>query len=216
MPLGNRIALTARGRRCSLGALMVDYYFTLFRTPIGHCGIAWSERGIALLNLPESSEVRTRARIQRRFPGASPAAPPSEVQGAIDAIAALLRGEPAALDAVELDMDGVPPFHRRVYEAARRIPPGATLSYGAVALRAGAPGAARAVGQALRKNPFAILVPCHRVLAAGGKLGGFTANGGLDTKRRLLELERPLASHGETAAQAGSARASRARRSRSK
>ena len=189
---------------------MVDYDFTLFRTPIGRCGIAWSERGIALLHLPEASEEQTRARILRRLPGARPGTPPDEVQRVIDAIGTLLRGEPAALESVELDMAGVPPFHRRVYEAARRIPPGATLSYGAVAVRAGAPGAARAVGQALRKNPFAILVPCHRVLAAGGKLGGFTANGGLDTKQRLLELERPQPERDETAVHAGSARETRA------
>lgn len=190
---------------------MDDALFTLFATPIGRCGIAWSERGIALLYLPESSEAVTRARILRRLPSARPAAPTTEVKRVIDAIGSLLRGEPAALESVELDMHGVPPFHQRVYEAARRIPPGATLSYGAVAVRAGAPGAARAVGQALHKNPFAILVPCHRVLAAGGKIGGFTANGGLDTKRRLLELERPEPARAETAVHAGSARSARAR-----
>jgi methylated-DNA-[protein]-cysteine S-methyltransferase len=194
---------------------MVDALFTLFATPIGRCSIAWNERGIALLQLPESSEAVARARILRRFPSARPAAPPAEVKRVIDAIGSLLRGQPAALEAVELDMHGVPPFHQRVYEAARRILPGATLSYGAVAVRAGAPGAARAVGQALRKNPFAIVVPCHRVLAAGGKIGGFTANGGLDTKRRLLELERPELALVETAVHAGSARGARARQARS-
>jgi methylated-DNA-[protein]-cysteine S-methyltransferase len=90
---------------------------------------------------------------------------------------------------VALDMEGVPPFHRRVYEAARQVPPGQTLSYGEIAARAGSPGSARAVGQALGRNPFAILVPCHRVLAANGKLGGFSANGGVDTKRRMLAIE---------------------------
>ncbi len=86
-------------------------------------------------------------------------------------------------------MDGVPPFHRRVYRVARKIPPGATLSYGEIAARLGAPRSARAVGQALGRNPFAILVPCHRVVAAGGKLGGFSANGGVATKLRLLAIE---------------------------
>ncbi len=86
-------------------------------------------------------------------------------------------------------MDGVPEFHRRVYEAARAIPPGNTLSYGDIAKRAGVPGAARAVGQALGRNPFPIVVPCHRVLAAGGKIGGFSAQGGVETKRRMLEIE---------------------------
>ena len=86
-------------------------------------------------------------------------------------------------------MDGVPEFHRRVYEAARAIPPGNTLSYGDIAKRVGAPGAARAVGQALGRNPFPIVVPCHRVLAAGGKIGGFSAQGGVATKRRMLAIE---------------------------
>lgn len=110
----------------------------------------------------------------------------------MDRIAALLsgeRGEAADLSAAVLDMDGIAPFHRRVYEAARTVPPGVTVSYGALAERTGAPGAARAVGQALAKNPFALVVPCHRVLGATGKLGGFSAHGGLATKRRLLAIE---------------------------
>src|SRR5262249_61450420 len=90
---------------------------------------------------------------------------------------------------VRLDRTGVPAFRRRVYEAARTIPPGQTLSYGEVAACAGSPGAARAVGQALGKNPFAIVVPCHRVLAAGGRVGGFSAQGGIATKLRLLALQ---------------------------
>src|SRR5207245_8475160 len=93
------------------------------------------------------------------------------------------------LSVIVLDMERVSPFHRRVYEAARAIPAGATLSYGDVATRLGAPGAARAVGQALGRNPFAIVVPCHRVLAAGGKVGGFSANGGITAKLRLLSIE---------------------------
>jgi methylated-DNA-[protein]-cysteine S-methyltransferase len=107
----------------------------------------------------------------------------------IDRIAALLRGEVSDLSTIALDMDEVPTFHRRVYEAARAIPPGMTLSYGDVAARAGAPGAARAVGQALGRNPFPIVVPCHRVLAGGGKIGGFSAQGGIATKRRMLAIE---------------------------
>jgi methylated-DNA-[protein]-cysteine S-methyltransferase len=115
--------------------------------------------------------------------------PPLDVQRALDGIVALLLGEASDLSAVALDLDRVPPFHRRVYEVARTIPPGATLSYGEIALRLGAPGSARAVGQALGRNPFAIVVPCHRVLAAGGKVGGFSANGGIATKLRLLSIE---------------------------
>jgi len=163
--------------------------FTLFETAIGQCGIAWSGRGVAGVQLPETREVETRARVLRRFPGAREAPPPPDVRRALDGIVALLRGEASELDTVVLDMDGVPPFHRRVYDVARSIPPGATLSYGDVAARLGAPGSARAVGQALGQNPFPIIVPCHRVLAAGGKIGGFSANGGIRTKLRLLSIE---------------------------
>src|SRR5207247_4929923 len=98
-------------------------------------------------------------------------------------------GEASDLSAVALDMERVSPFHRRVYQVARTIPPGATLSYGDIAAHLGARGLARAVGQALGRNPFAIVVPCHRVLAAGGKAGGFSANGGIATKLRLLGIE---------------------------
>ena len=115
--------------------------------------------------------------------------PPPSVGRAIDAIVSLLRGEGTDLSGIELDMEHVPAFHRRVYEVARTIPSGATLSYGEIATRLGAPGSARAVGQALGRNPFPIVVPCHRVLAAGGKVGGFSATGGITTKLRLLSIE---------------------------
>jgi len=163
--------------------------FSLFDTPIGRCGIAWGARGVTGVQLPEARDADTRARLAARFPAARELPLPAEVSGAVDAIHALLRGQPSDLTAVALDMEGLPPFHRRVYEVARAIPPGATLSYGDVAGRAGAPGGARAVGQALGRNPFAIVVPCHRVLAAGGRVGGFSANGGVVTKLRLLTLE---------------------------
>jgi O-6-methylguanine DNA methyltransferase len=163
--------------------------FALFDTAIGRCGIAWGDRGIAGVQLPEAGEQETRARMLHRFPAAGEAAPPAEVRLAIERMASLLRGEASDLPAIALDMDGVPEFHRRVYEAARAIPPGSTLSYGDIAKRVGAPGAARAVGQALGRNPFPIVVPCHRVLAAGGKIGGFSAQGGVETKRRMLSIE---------------------------
>jgi len=108
---------------------------------------------------------------------------------AVEDMKALLRGEARDLSGIVLDMDAMPSFHRRVYEAARAIPPGSTLSYGEIAARLGAPGSARAVGQALGRNPFAIIVPCHRVLAAGGRTGGFTASGGVTTKLRMLAIE---------------------------
>jgi methylated-DNA-[protein]-cysteine S-methyltransferase len=152
--------------------------------------MAWSERGVAGLQLPEASDLKTRARMLRRFPGArEEAPPPPAVQAAFDLIVALLRGESSDLSTLVLDMEGVPPFHRRVYEVARTIPPGATLSYGEIAARLGEPGMAREVGQALGRNPFALIVPCHRVVAAGGKAGGFSANGGVATKLRLLSIE---------------------------
>jgi methylated-DNA-[protein]-cysteine S-methyltransferase len=162
---------------------------TLFDTAIGRCGAAWSGRGVVGIQLPEAGERATRARLLRRFPHAREATPPPDVQRALDGVVALLRGEGTDLAGIALDMDGVPSFHRRVYEVARAIPPGATLSYGEIAARLGEPGAARAVGQALGRNPFAIIVPCHRVLAAGGKAGGFSANGGVTTKLRLLSIE---------------------------
>jgi len=168
---------------------MAAHGFALFDTAIGRCGVAWGDRGIAGLQLPEADEQQTRARMLQRYPTAGESIPPSEVRQALDRIAALLNGEPSDLSVVPLDMDGVPPFHRRVYEVARRIPPGATLSYGEIAARLGAPCAARAVGQALGQNPFPIVVPCHRVLAAGGKLGGFSAHGGVGTKLRMLAIE---------------------------
>ena len=168
---------------------MTAYRFTLFDTAIGCCGMVWSERGVAGVQLPEAGELKTRARMRRRFPGAHEEAPTPEVQAALDRIVALLRGEASDLSALVLDMEGVPPFRRRVYEVARTIPPGATLSYGEIAARLGEPGMAREVGQALGRNPFALIVPCHRVVAAGGKAGGFSANGGVATKLRLLSIE---------------------------
>jgi O-6-methylguanine DNA methyltransferase len=163
--------------------------FALFDTALGRCGIAWGERGVVGVHLPEAGEREARARMAHRFPGAREGAPPPAVRRSIEAIRALLRGEPSDLSQVSLDMEGVPPFHRRVYEAARAIEPGATLSYGEVAARIGVPGGARAVGQALGRNPFAIVVPCHRVLAAGGRAGGFSARGGVTTKLQLLSIE---------------------------
>ena len=143
--------------------------FALFETAIGPCGIAWGERGVVGVQLPESSEARTRARLGRRFPEAREAPPPPDVQRAIEGIVALLEGERRDLADVALDMDGLPAFERGVYEVARTIAPGATLTYGEIAARLGARGEARAVGEALGHNPFPIVVPCHRVLAAHGR-----------------------------------------------
>jgi methylated-DNA-[protein]-cysteine S-methyltransferase len=166
--------------------------FALFDTAIGPCAIAWSERGVVAVALPEASAAATRGRLLRRFPGSTEREPTAEVRRAIDGIVSLLRDGDADFTAVELDLAQIPPFSRRVYEIARAIPAGATLTYGEVATRLGDPGAARAVGQALGENPFPLIVPCHRVLAADGKLGGFSAPGGVVTKRRLLTIEGAL------------------------
>jgi methylated-DNA-[protein]-cysteine S-methyltransferase len=168
---------------------MTAYGFTLFDTAIGRCGVAWSDRGLVGVQLPEGGDMETRERILHRFPTAAETPPPPKVQRAIDRIVALLQGERSELSTIALDMEGVAPFHRRVYDVARTIPPGKTLAYGEVAARLGAAGAARAVGQALGRNPFPIVVPCHRVVAANGKIGGFSAHGGAATKRRMLAIE---------------------------
>lgn len=164
-------------------------HYTLFDTAIGTCGVVWNERGLTGVHLPDANPSRTRASLTRRFPGAEPGEPPTEVQHAIDGIVALLRGEKHDLREIALDYDRVPEFNRRVYQLARTIGPGATLTYGEIAQRLGSPGTARAVGQALGQNPWPIVVPCHRVLAADGGMGGFSAPGGVATKRRMLEIE---------------------------
>jgi methylated-DNA-[protein]-cysteine S-methyltransferase len=168
---------------------MPTTHLALFETAIGHCGIAWGDRGVVGVQLPEGSEAATSARLRRRFTGADEVPPPDDVGRAIDRIRALLRGEAADLASVVLDLDRVPDFARRVYAVARTIPPGSTLTYGEIAARLDQPDAARDVGQALGQNPFPLVVPCHRVVAAGGKLGGFSARGGAATKRRLLAIE---------------------------
>jgi methylated-DNA-[protein]-cysteine S-methyltransferase len=163
-------------------------FYALFRTSVGLCGLAWNERGVIGFQLPEEHKSKLRARIAKRFPGIVEAAPPRDIQTIIEDVTALLKGEARDLSAVPLDMGGVPDFDRRVYEIARTIPPGRVLTYGEIASRLDVNNA-RAIGQALGRNPFAVIVPCHRVVAAGGKLGGFSANGGSMTKRRLLAIE---------------------------
>ncbi len=163
--------------------------FTLFETPIGPCGIAWGEAGIRGLQLPESNAQQTLERMRQRFPAAQQTPPAAPVRAAIDGVLAMLSGQPHDFSALVLDMRGVPEFHQRVYALALQIAPGQTLTYGELAARLGEPGAARAVGQALGRNPFAPVVPCHRVLAAGDKPGGFSAAGGIRTKLRLLIIE---------------------------
>jgi methylated-DNA-[protein]-cysteine S-methyltransferase len=166
--------------------------YAIFTTAIGPCGVAWSQRGLVSIQLPEETAEATRARLWERITlpddGGS-TTPPASVKAAIERIIAHLTGKDAGLDSIKLDLEDVPPFHRKVYEAARRITRGEIRSYGDLAGDAGSPQGARAVGQAMAKNPLPIVVPCHRVIAAGGKPGGFTSPGGLDTKARLLAIE---------------------------
>ena len=161
----------------------------LFDTPVGRCGMGWSVRGIASVQLPDHSDARLLARLQQRLPGVQIATPPDAVRRAADRTIALLEGAHDGLLDVALDMHGIAPFHQRVYARARAIPPGRTITYGELAADIGDPGAARAVGQALGLNPFAPIVPCHRILAAGARSGGFSAPGGVDTKLRMLLAE---------------------------
>jgi methylated-DNA-[protein]-cysteine S-methyltransferase len=163
--------------------------FALFETTIGCCGIVWSDRGIVGVQLPEGDERRTRGRLVRRFPAARESTPPTHIENTIGGIVALLAGEPGELSDALLDDSAMPDFNCRVYRVARTIPPGRTMSYGEIAERLGDRALARDVAQALGQNPFPIIVPCHRVMAAGGKTGGFSAPGGVRTKLRLLSIE---------------------------
>jgi methylated-DNA-[protein]-cysteine S-methyltransferase len=171
---------------------MSAFSFMLFNTAVGRCGIGWGERGVACVQLPEANIRDTQKRLCTILPGACQAVAPKSVEKAITGIAAVLGGQAQDLSYVDLDMQLLTPFYQRVYEITRKIPPGVTVTYGEIAIRLNSPGAARAVGQALGRNPFAIVVPCHRVLAANGKLGGFSAHGGTATKRRLLAIEGAL------------------------
>ena len=159
--------------------------FTLFDTAIGRCGIAWSGKGIAGTRLPEA----TAADMALRFPGAIELPPPPLVHDAINRIRHLLAGEHDDLGSIVLDFEGLSELYRRIYEITRAIPPGEVRTYGDIAKALGDPQLARAVGQAMGRNPCPIIVPCHRVLAAAGKTGGFTAPGGVDTKFRILAIE---------------------------
>jgi len=174
---------------------MTSEGFALFDTTIGRCAIAWGPDGIVGLKLPERNDGAMRRRMRRLHPEAEEGTVPLEVKAVIDSIQRLLMGEARDLSSVALEMSRVPEFDRRVYVEARTIGPGETLTYGDIAIRLGDVSLSRAVGQALGRNPFAIIVPCHRVLAAGGKSGGFSAPGGVDTKRRLLEIEGARALH---------------------
>jgi methylated-DNA-[protein]-cysteine S-methyltransferase len=161
----------------------------LFDTAVGRCGIAWRNDAVVGFALPGEDDQATLAPLLRKVPGLAGAEPPPFVADAIDSVCALLAGEPADLTAIALDLSGAPEFEQRVYAALRAVPPGETVTYGELAERVGSPGAARAVGAAMGRNPIPIIIPCHRVLAGGGRSGGFSAPGGTATKFRLLQIE---------------------------
>ena len=164
--------------------------FALFDTAIGTCALAWGPRGLIGVQLPEDNgEAATRTRMRRRFADLPESAPPESARQAIAAIQGLLNGTSDDLNHIALDMSRVSEFHQRIYAIARRIPPGQTRTYGDIAAELGDKGLSRAVGQAMGHNPFAPVVPCHRVLAAGNKPGGFSAGGGALTKLRMLDIE---------------------------
>ena len=163
--------------------------FTVFETALGWAGLAWTAQGLTGVQLPHGRAETARRNLHRRFPDAAEHHPPPQAQAVIAAIRELLAGGKPDLSAAALDLSRTPKFHARVYEIARAIPPGETLTYGQIAERLGDKLLARDVGQALGKNPWPIVVPCHRVTGAGGKLGGFSAPGGQRTKLRLLAIE---------------------------
>jgi O-6-methylguanine DNA methyltransferase len=178
--------------------------FARFDTRIGRCAVAWSDRGVVGVLLPEASDRALAKRVQEKQPGAVESEPTESIRAAIDGIRALFDGEieaaHAALAKLELDDRDVPAFHRKVYAAARAIAPGSTSSYRALAEAAGSALASRAVGQSMARNPFPIVVPCHRVLAADRRIGGFSAPGGVETKLRMLAIERDAALRAKSAA----------------
>jgi methylated-DNA-[protein]-cysteine S-methyltransferase len=166
----------------------------LVETAIGWCGVAWGDDGVVAVQLPERDRNATAARLRRRLPAVSFVVPSGPAEGACAGIVALVGGEPIDLRGVVLDLRDASPFERSVYDVARAILPGATKTYGEIAAEVGQTDAARAVGRAMGRNPCPLIVPCHRVLAAHGELGGFSAFGGTVTKRRLLFIEGALAS----------------------
>ncbi len=166
---------------------MTPLYYHRFDTPLGRCGIAWTDRGVARFQLPEPDDRRGVASLERL--GAVPAEPPPEIAAGVRDAVRHLAGDARDFSAVPLDLEGVGDFARRVYAAARRVPAGSTATYGEIAAAIGEPGEARAVGQALGANPVPLIVPCHRIVASGGRIGGFSAPGGALTKTRLLALE---------------------------
>ncbi len=173
-----------------MGSRQKGTSFAVFDSPIGACAVAWSPRGVVRFLLPEASAAATEERVRAVLPEAEPATPRGWVATLVTRVRKHLSGQPDDFADVPLDTEALPPFFAQVYEALRRVPSGATTTYGALGRKiSGTTGAARAVGIAMAKNPFALLVPCHRVVGSDGKLHGFSAHGGLTTKAKLLAIE---------------------------
>jgi methylated-DNA-[protein]-cysteine S-methyltransferase len=168
---------------------VTDVSCTLFDTALGRCGIAWRRDRVVGFALPARDDRATRSSLMRRSPDVVAGEPPLQIRAAIEAVRRLIAGEAIDLGFVDVDFDGVSDFDRHVYVVTRTIRPGETRTYGEIADLVGEPGAARAIGRAMGANPVPIIVPCHRVLAASGRIGGFSAPGGIATKRRLLAIE---------------------------
>jgi methylated-DNA-[protein]-cysteine S-methyltransferase len=163
--------------------------YCLFDTAIGWCGLAWNGRGITHMQLPDGDRDGTERQLRRRAQGDAPAEPTAEVVQAIAALRSYFAGEAVDLSSVPVDLGDRGRDDVAIYAALRAVAWGETVTYGELARRAGLPNGAQAVGQAMAKNPVPVIVPCHRVLAAGGRIGGFSAPGGTVTKERLLTLE---------------------------
>ncbi len=164
--------------------------YLIFETDAGFCGIAWNAVGITRFQLPTKKAADTERLLLRRLVAGEPGTPTPQIAEAVDAVRRYFGGEEVDFTGLTLDLEGQDPFFREIYAAARQLAWGQTTTYGALAKALGAgPEAARKVGQAMAKNPVALIIPCHRVLAAGGKVGGFSAPGGSTSKIRMLELE---------------------------
>ncbi|NUR13494.1 MAG: methylated-DNA--[protein]-cysteine S-methyltransferase [Bradyrhizobium sp.] len=175
---------------------MVGRGYAIFDTAIGRCGIIWSNTGVVAVQLPEAREIDTRRRIFQLYPEAREQRPSENAELAIEGIVGLLQGGDPDFSEVSLDASGVPGFNRRVYEFACSIPRGETRTYHEVAKALGASGAAHSVAQAIARNPYMLIVPCHRMLEAGNYTDRLSPYGGVISKRRLLALEgaQPVAS----------------------
>ncbi len=172
---------------------MTNYSYALFDTALGRCGLAWSDAGIVSVSFPEETDDATIARLRRRARDAKPGEPTPEVQKIIDDIIALFVGEARDLTYAPLDRTNIPAFDQTVIDLSLQIAPGETKTYGDLATALGDVALSRRVGQALGRNPFPIIVPCHRIVGANGLMTGFSAPGGTNTKHRLLKIEGALA-----------------------